>query len=267
MMETVTITMKNPPALFLEADTISPDLFAGKTAAQISDLEAFEGNNAKKLGDYFEISGNAGATAAETKIIVKGDVKKVKYIGMKMSAGELIVDGSTDQYAGAWMSGGKMLVKGNVDAFAATGMKGGELTIEGNAGNMLGAAYRGDWRGMAGGKILVKGNAGSDIGIYMNGGEIVINGDVDVHLATHAEGGRIVVKGNSPGKMCGQMVEGDVVVFGTIDLMMPGFKYADDVELEVDGSKGLFAHYIGDTGERHKKKKGQIVYGNLYQKI
>ncbi len=33
-------------------------------------------------------------------------------------------------------------------------MKGGELSIEGNAGNYLGAAYRGDWRGMSGGKIL-----------------------------------------------------------------------------------------------------------------
>jgi len=266
-METVTITMKNSPALYLEADTISPDWFAGKTAAQIADLVVFEGNTSKKLGDFFEIAGNAGAIAADTKIIVKGDVKKVKYIGMKMSAGEVVVEGSTDQYAGAWMSGGKMLVKGNVDAFAGTSMKGGELTIEGNAGNMLGAAYRGDWRGMAGGKILVKGNAGSDIGIYMNGGEIVVNGDVDVHLATHAEGGRVVVKGNSPGKMCGQMVEGDVIVFGTIDVMMPGFRYLDDVELEIDGAKLQFSHYIGDTGERHKKKKGQIVYGNLYQKI
>ena len=52
------------------------------------------------LGKYFEVSGNAGATAADTKIIVKGDVKKVKYLGFKMSAGELVVEGSMDQYAG-----------------------------------------------------------------------------------------------------------------------------------------------------------------------
>ena len=32
-------------------------------------------------------------TAADTKILVKGDVKKVKYIGFKMSAGELTVEG------------------------------------------------------------------------------------------------------------------------------------------------------------------------------
>jgi formylmethanofuran dehydrogenase subunit C len=266
-METVTITMKNPPALYLEADTVTPDYFAGKTASQIAELHVHEGNTSRKLGDYFEISGNAGPVAADTKIVVKGDVKKVKYIGMKMSAGELVVEGSLDLYAGAWMTGGKMLVKGNVAAFAATGMKGGELIIEGNAGNYLGAAYRGDWRGMTGGKILVKGNAGSDVGMYMNGGEMVINGNVDVHLATHAEGGKIIVRGNANSKVAGQMVEGEVIIFGTIDVMMPGFKYSDDVELEVEGTKALFAHYIGDTGERHKKRKGQTVYGNLYQKI
>jgi formylmethanofuran dehydrogenase subunit C len=74
-METVTITMKNLPVLYLEADTISPDWFAGKTTAQISDLVVFEGNTSRKLGEYFEINGNGAATAADTKIVVKGDVK------------------------------------------------------------------------------------------------------------------------------------------------------------------------------------------------
>ena len=266
-METVTITMKNPPALYLEADTITPDAFAGKTAAQIGDLHVYEGNTTSSLGKYFEVSGNAGTTAADTKVIVKGDVKKVKYLGFKMSAGEVIVEGNTDQYAGGWMTGGKMLVKGNVEAFAGTAMKGGELTIEGNAGNYLGAAYRGDWRGMSGGKILVKGNAGADIGMYMLGGEMIINGNVDVHVCTHAEGGKVIIKGNAKSKIGGQMVDGTIYVFGSIDTMMPGFKPAGELELEVDGVKAKFAHYIGDMGERHKKKKGQIVYANLYQKI
>jgi formylmethanofuran dehydrogenase subunit C len=266
-METVTITMKNQPALYLEADNVAPDKFAGKTASQIAELHVYEGNTTSTLGKYFEVAGNAGATAADTRIVVKGDVKKVKYLGMKMSAGELVVEGSTDLYAGAWMSGGKMLVKGNVEAFAATGMKGGELIIEGNAGNYLGSAYRGDWRGMSGGKILVKGNAGSDVGQYMLGGEIVINGNVDVHVMTHAEGGRVIIKGNAKSKLGGQLVDGEIVVFGSIDVMMPGFKFVDNVEREVDGTKAKFAHFIGDTGERHKKRKGQIIYGNLYKKM
>jgi formylmethanofuran dehydrogenase subunit C len=266
-METVTITMKNPPALYLEADNVSPDAFAGKTAAQIAELHVHEGNTTKKLGDYFTVSGDAGATATETKVIVKGDMKKVKYLGFKISAGELVIESTADQYVGAWMTGGKILVTGDVSAFAALAMKGGELVIEGNAGNYLGAAYRGDWRGMSGGKILVKGNAGSDIGQYMLGGEIVVNGNADVHVMTHAEGGKTIIKGDAKSKIGGQMVEGTIIVFGAIEVMMPGFKPNGEVELEVDGTKAKFAHFIGDTGERHKKKKGVVVYGNLYNKI
>jgi len=259
--------MKNPPALYLEADNVTPDAFAGKTAAQIAELSVHEGNTTSTLDKYFEVSGNAGATAADTKVVVKGDVKKVKYLGMKMSAGEMVIEGSTDLYVGAWMTGGKLLVKGNVEGFAATAMKGGELVIEGNAGNYLGAAYRGDWRGMSGGKILVKGNAGSDIGMYMTGGEMVINGNVDVHVMTHAEGGKTIIKGNAKSKVGGQMVGGTIVIFGSIDTMMPGFKPNGEVELEVEGAKATFSHYIGDMGERHKKRKGEVIYANLYKKI
>ena len=103
--------------------------------------------------------------------------------------------------------------------------------------------------------------------MYMLGGEMIINGNADVHVCTHAEGGKVIIKGNAKSKVGGQMVDGTVIVFGSIDTMMPGFKPAGEVELEVDGVKATFAHYIGDTGERKKKRKGQIVYGNLYKKI
>ena len=59
-METVTITMKNLPTLFLEADTITPDAFAGKTAAEIAKLPVFEGNQEFTLGKYFEVAGDSG---------------------------------------------------------------------------------------------------------------------------------------------------------------------------------------------------------------
>ena len=266
-METVTITMKTQPVLFLEADNISPDVFAGKKAADIATLHAYEGREQTTLGKYFDVSGDAGATAADTRIVVKGDVSRVKYIGMKMSAGEVVIEKDADMYVGAWMQGGKLIAKGNVEAFAGIGMMGGELLIEGNAGNYLGAAYRGDWRGMQGGLIRVKGNAGSDIGFFMNGGTIIVEGDADVHIATHADGGRVIIKGNAKSKVGGQMVEGEIVVFGAIDVMMPGFKFVKDEELEIDGTTAKFSLFHGDLGERHPKRKGQIVYGKLYQKI
>jgi len=266
-METVTLTIKNQPHLFLEADNISPEVFAGKKAADIAALHTYEGRDQTTLGKYFEVSGNGGATAADTKIVVKGDVSRVKYIGMKMSAGEVVIEKSPDMYTGAWMQGGKLLVKGSTNAFTGIGMKGGELVVEGDGGNYLGAAYRGDWRGMQGGLIRVKGNAGSDTGYFMNGGTIIVEGNADVHVGTHMEGGKIIIKGNVPSKVGGQMVEGEIYVFGAIDVMMPGFKFIRDEELEVDGYKGPFALFHGDLGERHPKRKGQVVYGKLYQKI
>ena len=104
----------------------------------------YEGNQKSTLGKYFEIAGEAGATAGDTHIVVKGDVTKVKYIGMKMTAGEVIVEGSTDMYVGAWMQAVRSTSRAMSRHLPATGMKGGELIIDGNAGNYLGCCI--PWR-------------------------------------------------------------------------------------------------------------------------
>jgi formylmethanofuran dehydrogenase subunit C len=265
-MNTVTLTVKKVPDLYLECENVNPDVFAGKTAEQIGKLNGFEGKAITQLSEYFTIAGNAGATAAETKIIVNGDCSKMKYLGAKMTAGEMIINSDADMYTGSWMSGGKLLVKGNVHSFCALAMKGGEFTIGGNAGNYLGAAYRGDWRGMSSGVLRVKGNAGSDVASFMTGGTIIIEGDVDIHLGTHMEGGKIILKGNANRRVGGQLVKGEIYVFGKINVMLPGYKPVRDVELEVDGTKATFIEYIGDLGERHPKRKGETVYGHLYMK-
>lgn len=265
-MNTVTLTVKQQPEIILEAECITPDAFAGKKAADIEKLQVFQGKQDCALGDYFTVAGKAGETAADTQIVVNGDCSRVKYIGMKMTAGEVVVNSSTDMYTGGWMKGGKLVINGDVHSFCGLGMEGGEFIINGNAGNFLGASYRGDWRGMQGGLIRVKGNVGSDIATFMNGGEMIIEGNADVHIATHAEGGRIVIKGNVNRRIGGQMVKGEVIVFGAVNVMMPGFHYKQDVELTVDGVTAKFQEYIGDLGERHPKRKGEPVYGKLYLK-
>ncbi|HDQ08682.1 MAG TPA: formylmethanofuran dehydrogenase subunit C [Methanoculleus sp.] len=265
-MAKITLTPTKTPTLRLEAENICPDSFAGKSNEEIANLHVFVGKESQALGDYFEIAGESGSTAAETTIVINGDVNRVKYIGMKMSAGEVIINGDADMYVGAWMSGGKINANGSVDAFSGLGMTGGELIIKGDAGNYLGAAYRGDWRGMQGGTIRVSGNAGSDVGTFMRGGTIIIGGNVDVHVGTHMEGGTIIVKGDAKSRVGGQMVKGDIYVFGDIEVMMPGFQYRKDVDSEVDGTTGSFALYEGDIGERHGKSKGETIYGKLYMK-
>lgn len=262
-MDNLKLTPSKVPELYLEAENISPDTFAGKTNQQIGELHVHMGNRTCTLAEFFTIEGKAGATAAETRIVISGDAAKVKYIGMKMTAGEVEVQGNSDMYTGAWMAGGKLVVKGNVDSFAGIAMTGGELIIEGNAKNYIGAAYRGDWRGMQGGRIVVKGSVGSDVGSNINGGTIEIGGDADVHLGTHADGGTIIVKGTAKGRVGGQMVKGEIYL-GDIERMMPSFRYDHDEEIELGGKRTQFKVFYGDLGERHGKKKGEVIYGKIF---
>ncbi|HJJ83417.1 MAG TPA: formylmethanofuran dehydrogenase subunit C [Methanocorpusculum sp.] len=263
---TVTVTLTKQPELYLEADQITPDVFAGKSLEEIGAIFISEGKVKYPLSEFATIEGAAGETAADTKIVLKGDWTKVKRIGQQMTAGEIVIDSDADMYIGGWMKGGKLTVNGNVDSFCGIAMAGGELTINGNAQNHVGSAYRGDWRGMTGGVLRVKGNVGNDIGTFMRGGTIIVEGDAFIHVLTHGEGGKIIVKGNIEGRVGGQAVKGDVYVNGKIDFMMPGFAYVDDVECEVDGEAAVYAHYIGDLGERHSVVKGETVFSNLYLK-
>lgn len=264
-MATVTVTLKKVPELYLECESITPDKFAGKNAEQIASLPCAEGKANYTLGDWFEIAGNAGATADETTIIVNGKgTDKCKYIGAWMKGGEVIVNGTTDMFTGAWMEGGKLTIKGDVRSFSGLQMKGGEMIVEGRAWNYLAAAYRGDWRGMQGGTIRVKGDVGSDLCTFMNGGTVIVEGNADIHIGTHADGGTIIIKGKAHRRVGGQMVKGEIYVFHGCDVMMPGYKKIDEREIEVDGEKHVFNVFIGDLGERHSKVKGETIYGHLY---
>ena len=110
-----------------EGYSITPDAFAGKTAAQIAALPGHEGKIHVTIGDFFEVSGDAGATAADTDIVIAGDCTRVKYIGSKMTAGTVTVNGNADMYVGGWMKGGKIHIKGNMDSFCGIQMEGGEI--------------------------------------------------------------------------------------------------------------------------------------------
>ena len=100
----------------------------------------------------------------------------------------------------------------------------------------------------------------------MVGGEIVVGGNIDVHVMTHADGGKVIIKGNAKSRLGGQASRGEIYLFGTVDVMMPGYKFAREEELEVEGEKAVFAVYNGDLGERHPTRKGETIYAKLYLK-
>src|SRR5512145_2742785 len=130
-MATVTLTPTKVPELIFEGYSITPDAFAGKTAEEIAELPGHEGKIHVKIGDFFEVSGIAGETAADTDIVIAGDCARVKYIGSRMTAGTVTVNGNADMYVGGWMKGGRIHIRGNVDSFTGIQMEGGELLVDG----------------------------------------------------------------------------------------------------------------------------------------
>lgn len=248
-MSEIILTPKEQPMVPIEASTIKPDTFAGKTIDEIKDLDVWYGNTIAKIGDFFDVKGETSETPAEIKIIIDGDVYNTKRIGQGMTTGEIIVNGNVNMYVGAEMEGGIITVNGNSASWPGQNMKGGELTILGNTGDYVGASYRGDWRGMSGGTITVHGNVGNEIAEFMLGGKMTIKGNVAIMPGVHMNGGLLIIEGNAIARVGGEMKSGTIVVKGIVEEFLPGFEYLGvekDIEPEGELIKGSFYKFKGD---------------------
>ena len=236
-------------------DSLTPDKLFGKSESEIKAEKVWWGNRQENTGDLFEVEvdGEAGS-ASEVKIVLEGDLSRVKYIGAGMTAGEIEANGDVDMHCGAMMRGGKITVHGNADCWAGREMHGGELIIEGDAGANLCAMYRGEITGMTGGKVVVEGDAGECVGQYMAGGEILIKGNVDILAGLNMKGGRITIEGNAvmPGA---DMTGGEIIVKGKVEDMIPSFRFVEVSTLD-DGAQ--YRKYSGDLAMTEKRAKGLL---------
>lgn len=248
-MSEVILRPKGSIDIMIEAEAINPDIFAGKTLSEIEQLIIWQGAKQLALSGFYDVEGSAGSTAADTKIIVKGDVPRVKHIGHGMKAGEIVIEGSAGMHVGSEMIGGSILVKGDAGSWAGMEMKGGTLHITGNAGDHVGCAYRGSWHGMNGGKILIDGNARSQLGGGMNGGEIHVGGSVDNFAGIRMNSGLIVIKGDAIRGVGAQMSGGIFVVSGRIKQLSPGFEYAGTEQNPKAGGTALSGEFMKFTGD------------------
>jgi len=249
------------PDCGLVAEVISCDVFAGRSIREIEELEVYAGNRRARLGEFFSVSGSAADSAEETRIVITGSVEKTKWIGRGMSAGEIVVEGSTGMYTGAWMKGGRITVKGDVDSFAGMMMSGGEIEVHGRAGDYLGCAYRGEWRGMRGGSIVVHGDAGTEAGHCLSGGRVTVMGRAESFAGVRMRSGLLVL-GSAEPRVGAQMTGGSIVVLSPAELL-PSFELVERVSSpEVEGVRfeGVFEVYAGDLAERNAK-------GRLYVKV
>lgn len=215
----ITLTLQVQPAAPLEADSITPDHFVGKTAAEIAGLPVFAGNESARLGDFFVVAGDGA-----DEIIVEGDLSRVKHIGAGMSQGRITIHGDVGMHLGAGMRGGEIIAHGNAGDWAGGEMTGGLIRIKGNAGHGLGGAYRGSRRGMNRGLIIVEGNAGNEVGATMRRGLIVVLGDVGDFAGAFTTAGSIIVFGRLGARPGAGMKRGTIVTFHPPELL-PTFRF------------------------------------------
>ncbi|MDK2892372.1 formylmethanofuran dehydrogenase subunit C [Methanohalophilus sp.] len=260
-MAEVKLTPNKEIDLKVEADVITPDEFAGKGKSEIEQLLVWQGPSQYPLSDFFDVEGEGGSSAEDTTIVINGDVSRVKLIGAKMTAGKIIVKGSTGMHVGSQMAGGEIVVEGDADSWPGMEMTGGVLHIKGNAGDHVGSAYRGSWHGMKGGRLIIDGNARSQIGGGMTGGEIIIGGSIENFCGIRQTGGLIVVKGNAIRAVGAEMSGGTIVIGGNIQKFTPGMQNEgeeSDLEFEDIKCSGTFKKFRGDFAIA-KNPKG-IVY-------
>jgi len=250
-----TIVSVRPRYMFkvpVEAESISPNAFAGRNLDEIAKLPVWEGNKLRILGELFEIDGESMGKPEDLTIHVHGDVSRVKRIGFGMSAGEIMVYGDAGVHLGEEMKGGRITVGGNADSWLGAMMKDGTIEVKGNAGDYVGAAYRGSVKGMRGGTIIIHGNAGNELGNFMRKGLIKVYGNTAQFAGLHMKNGTILVMGGSDGRVGAEMTGGKIIVNGRLNEVLPTF-LIDSIKpkVKVDGDEitGPFYTFVGDTVE------------------
>jgi formylmethanofuran dehydrogenase subunit C len=204
----------------VEAECVTPDNLAGKTAAEVAVLAVQHGNRAERLGDFFTVEGDAG----DGEVLVEGDCRRVKWLGAGMSRGRLTVRGDVGMHLGAEMTGGAIEVFGNAGDWVGAEMRGGHVRVHGDAGHLIGAAYRGGRKGMRGGEILIDGSVGNEVGASMRRGLIAVGGACGDFTGVSMIAGTVVLFGQ-PGQRVGAgLKRGTVVALGPPPILLPSYR-------------------------------------------
>jgi len=133
----ITLTLKEQPNVPLEAEVLSPDAMAALANDAIRALPVYLGKKLCRVDDFFAVEGEAS-----DELKIRGDARKVKWIGRGMTRGRINIVGNAGQ-AGV----------------ARQGLRGGAADVEAHPGPVLLLDHRGtqtelrgaDGRGVAAG--------------------------------------------------------------------------------------------------------------------
>lgn len=190
MSTPLTFTYQSDSHHDIDVSALTPDLLAGKSAAEIAATLLPSGRTSLRADQVFRISGDDAAD-----IVFADSRANLSFIGRELRSGRITVHGDAGYYLGFQMRKGEIVVHGDAGDFAASGMAGGLLHIHGNVGDFLAAAIAGDRKGMKGGTVLVGGNAGERVGDQMRRGMVLIEGNAGSYCASRMLAGTIGVLG------------------------------------------------------------------------
>jgi formylmethanofuran dehydrogenase subunit C len=202
---TLTLTLREQPAVPLETEGLTPNGLAAASRAEIEALPVWHGRERTRMGEFFAVSGSGD------DVRVEGDLSRVKLVGAAMSSGRLTVAGPVGMHAGAGMTGGELHVEGDAGDWAGAGMRGGRLVVRGSVGRQLGGVYAGDRAGMRGGEIVVHGDAGEQAGAGLRRGLIAVAGRVGEAAGLRMLAGTIVALGGVGARAGAGMRRGSIV--------------------------------------------------------
>ena len=263
----VTLTLKEPPSVPLEAERLSPDTISSLSNDAIRALPVYLGKRQRRVDDFFAVEG-----AASDELEIRGDATKVKWIGRGMTRGRITIVGNAGMHLGAYMQGGTVEVSGNVSDWLGAEMTGGLIRVGGNAGGQVGAAYRGSLVGMRDGTILIGGSAGLEVGMRMKRGLIAVAGSVKDFSGLEMRGGTIVTRGGAELRTGAWMIRGTIISLTPIQLL-PTFSYTSTdnppfvrvyarhlealgFTIPYDDQQGAYRRYSGDAAV---PGKGEIL--------
>jgi formylmethanofuran dehydrogenase subunit C len=235
----ITLTLKEQPDVPLEAEVLSPDAMARLANDAIRALPVYLGKKQCRVDDFFTVEGEAS-----DELEIRGDARKVKWIGRGMTRGRITIVGNAGMHLGAYMTGGTIEVSGNASDWLGGEMSEGLIRIRGNSGGQVGAAYRGSRVGMKGGTILIEGTAGLEVGMRMKRGTIVIGGMVRDFAGLEMKGGTIVLLSGAEIRTGAWMMRGTIVSLTPIPLL-PTFSYASTYNPTF---LRLYARHLGKLG-------------------
>jgi formylmethanofuran dehydrogenase subunit C len=263
----ITLTLREAPSVPLEAEAISPDVTASLSNDAIRALPVNLGKRRCRLDEFFAVEGERS-----DDLELRGDARRVKWIGREMTRGRIRIVGHAGMHLGSQMSGGTIEVTGDAGDWLGAQMAGGIIRVRGNAGGQVGAAYRGARTGMRDGTIVIDGSAGLEVGMQMKRGTIVVRGAVRDFAGLQMKGGTLILGSGAELRTGAWMARGTILSLKPIPLL-PTFAaasrdnptflrlYAKYLEtlgftLPYEERDGLYQRYTGDASV---PGKGEIL--------